>query len=99
MGVLLAARVLSLATRGIPSQDFGTVRLEPDLSALRGDVSGAAIPEIHDRRLRPEAVVLARLRYDEAAVPAVLADVQLDVRVAGDFRIAERFDRDERIVL
>src|SRR2546427_423668 len=48
--------------------------------------------EVHDSALRPVPIVLISiLRPDEAAMTAVLADVDLDVRIARDRAIAEEF--------
>ena len=47
--------------------------------------------EVHDFALGPVPVVLISiLRPDEAAMTAVLADVDLDVRIAGDPAIAKQ---------
>src|SRR5258705_8413344 len=55
--------------------------------------------EVDHLILRPIAVVLGRRRPHEPAVAAVFAEAQVDVRIAGDARIAKRVWRDERIVL
>ena len=43
--------------------------------------------------------IVSGARSDEAAMPAVFAEPQSNVRVAGHLRVAERLRRDERIVI
>src|SRR5262249_10286621 len=57
--------------------------------------------KLHNLILRPVTIVATRAqraRADEAAMAAVRADAQVDVRVAGDLWVVKRLRRDERII-
>jgi len=61
------------------------------LVASRNGSSLFTREKLHDLPFGPVTIVLISiLRSDEAAVTAVLADVELDVRIAGDLAIAKQ---------
>src|SRR5436309_8600218 len=57
------------------------------------------LDELHDLVFGPVAVITRAGRGDKSTVAAMAAHPQIDMRVAGDLRVAKRLRRDERIVL
>src|SRR5436190_16521995 len=68
------------------------------LAKAGGPCLRGVVDEVHDLVFGPVAIVTRAGRADEAAVAAVAAYTQIDVRVAGDLRIAKGLRRDERVV-